>query len=193
MIPVEGTIAQFRYNPEGIADGFYLSDGTEVHFPPHLSSQVTAIVAVRTSVRVSGRQHTGPAGDTHIDAEEITNLQTGTTVVVGEAPLPPRSRMWTPPPRDPQAELLRASVEMDGAYRDLRRAEIMVTQLEETYPGGVESQHARAIIDMATTLYMESQRAYQAREGFRAAEYAVAVRDLMRAVDEFYNAAINSR
>ena len=98
-----------------------------------------------------------------------------------------------PPPHDPQAELLRASVELDGAYRDLRHAEIMVVQQEEACPGTTEAQHARALINMATTLYLESQRAYQANEGFRAAEVAVAVRDLMRAIDKLYNATLNSR
>jgi len=39
-----GKVTQYEVTPRGDVDGLILADGTEVHFPPHLGTQVTAIV-----------------------------------------------------------------------------------------------------------------------------------------------------
>lgn len=92
---VQGTLVEFVTSPSGSVRGFDLNTnpGTlEIRFPPHVSSQVTAIVAVGNSVSVTGCTHTGPMGDTHFNAQTITNTQTGQTVTVTSPPSPP-----TPP------------------------------------------------------------------------------------------------
>ncbi|NPA93285.1 MAG: hypothetical protein GXO56_06365 [Chloroflexi bacterium] len=50
-----------------------------------------------------------------------------------------------------------------------------------------EIAEARAVLNMAETFYQKAHRAYQEGRARHAAEYAVAVKDLMRAVDKIYN------
>jgi len=51
----KGTFERFLVNRHGEADGMILTDGTEVHFPPHLSSQMQAEIQRGTAVKVSVR------------------------------------------------------------------------------------------------------------------------------------------
>jgi hypothetical protein len=53
---VFGTLERFLINPHGDADGMILTDGTEVHFPPHLSDEVCAAIRAgeKTKVKVRG-------------------------------------------------------------------------------------------------------------------------------------------
>jgi hypothetical protein len=38
----KGTVDRFLLNPHGDADGLLLTDGMEVHFPPHMAKKVVA-------------------------------------------------------------------------------------------------------------------------------------------------------
>jgi hypothetical protein len=51
-----GTFERFLINPHGDADGMILTDGTEVHFPPHMSAEVCAAIrpGEKTKVKVRG-------------------------------------------------------------------------------------------------------------------------------------------
>ena len=49
-----GTVSRFLLNSHGEPDGFILGKGKQVHFPPHLASQVTRHIAVGDKVRVRG-------------------------------------------------------------------------------------------------------------------------------------------
>ena len=49
-----GTVSRFLLNPRGELDGFILGKDRQVHFPPHLASQVVRHVAVGDKVRVRG-------------------------------------------------------------------------------------------------------------------------------------------
>lgn len=40
LSPVKSKVARFLFNPHGDADGMLLVNGTEAHFPPHLSRKV---------------------------------------------------------------------------------------------------------------------------------------------------------
>jgi hypothetical protein len=53
---VGGTFERFLINPHGDADGMILTDGTEVHFPPHMSAEVCAAIrpSENTKVKVRG-------------------------------------------------------------------------------------------------------------------------------------------
>ena len=53
-----------------------LSDGTEVHWPPHLGDRMKDFLARKDRVRVQGWLHTTPRGDDHLRAGTITNLRT---------------------------------------------------------------------------------------------------------------------
>ncbi len=74
----------------------------------------------------------------------------------------------------------------------MRRAELMIQQMESFSPEAPESIDAQRVLSIASELYQESYQAYSASQYLRAAEYAVAVKDLMRAIDKFYNIAITS-
>ena len=86
-----------------------------------------------------------------------------------------------------QAEAFRAGFELDSAYRELRRADFMIQQMESREPGALEVADARQMFEIASRLYQVAFRARQEGRHLKAAEYSVAVKDLMRAIDKFYN------
>jgi hypothetical protein len=88
----DGSVAGFTYAPKGEIHGPRLSDGREVRFPPDQGDEVDAIVDPGSNVRVEGCLHTGPAGDTHIKADRITNLDSGQVWTKPSAPAPPPPR-----------------------------------------------------------------------------------------------------
>jgi hypothetical protein len=51
---ITGTVDQFLVNKHGEADGFLLTDGGEVHVPPHLSSRLLRDVRPGSEVKVRG-------------------------------------------------------------------------------------------------------------------------------------------
>ena len=89
-----GTVQRFTLTPRGELDGFLLTDGTEVHLPPHLSDQLAT--AVRPGDPVSIRGYRSPAAPL-IVATTVTDTSTNQTVV-DQGPPPPGVR---PPPLPP--------------------------------------------------------------------------------------------
>jgi hypothetical protein len=51
---ITGTVDQFLVNKHGEADGFLLTDGEEVHVPPHLSARLLRKVRPGSEVKVRG-------------------------------------------------------------------------------------------------------------------------------------------
>ncbi len=51
---VGGTVELFLMNKHGEADGFLMTDGREVHVPPHLSLRLLREVCPGSKVRVRG-------------------------------------------------------------------------------------------------------------------------------------------
>jgi hypothetical protein len=60
----------------GEIDGAVLDNGTVIHWPPHLADRFSAIVNPGDRVEAVGRIETGPAGDTHLEVQTVTNLRT---------------------------------------------------------------------------------------------------------------------
>lgn len=87
----QGTVQRFTLTPIGELDGVILTDGTQVHLPPHLATQLA--VAVRVGDTVTVRGYRSPSVPL-LAAVSITNTNTGQTVV-DNGPPPPGSR---PPP-----------------------------------------------------------------------------------------------
>ena len=52
---VSGTFDRFLLNSHGDADGMLLIDGTEVHFPPHISAELRAAIPAGENVRLKVR------------------------------------------------------------------------------------------------------------------------------------------
>ena len=49
-----GTVSRFLVNPHGDIDGMIFKNGTEVHFPPHLSRQIAKSVSIGDKIKVRG-------------------------------------------------------------------------------------------------------------------------------------------
>jgi hypothetical protein len=74
----KGTVSRYTLTPHGDVDGLILADGTEVHFPPHLSTQLVYAIKRGDAVTVRGLK---ALSSPLIAAVAITNDATGYTVV----------------------------------------------------------------------------------------------------------------
>jgi hypothetical protein len=87
----KGTVARYTLTPRGDVDGLLLSDGTEVHFPPHMSAQLVYAVKPGDAVTVRGvKAYSMPL----IDALAISNDASGQIVVDRGPDRGPRSMAW---------------------------------------------------------------------------------------------------
>jgi len=73
---VQGTVERMTAAPRGEIDGAVLSEGTWLHWPPHMQDRFANAVREGDRVRATGRTETGPAGHTHFEVEAVTNLRT---------------------------------------------------------------------------------------------------------------------
>ena len=80
----EGTVVQYLMNPHGEVDGLLLSDGAQVHFPPHMEEELIAVVKPNDSVRVQG--HRSFSGSV-VKGYLITNTRSGQAVIEHEPSL----------------------------------------------------------------------------------------------------------
>ena len=81
---VEGTIAQYLMNPHGEVDGLLLSNGIQVHFPPHMEKSLVAVAKPQDVVRAEGyRSVEGPVMHAYV----ITNTTTGQSIIEREPSL----------------------------------------------------------------------------------------------------------
>ncbi len=107
------------------------------------------------------------------------------------AGLPDQPEGAPPPHGHPpmQDEKLRARFELDSAYRDLRKGELIVQQIETYLSESEEALFGRQLLETATAIYQSAYRGFQDESYFKAAEYSVAVKDVMRGIDKFYHTA----
>jgi hypothetical protein len=97
MPEFHGKVTQYDLNPRGDVDGLILDDGTEVHFPPHLGTEVVAAIRPGEAVTIHGlKARALPL----IQAMSVTGDASGKTVVDNGPPGPGR-RGPPPPPRGP--------------------------------------------------------------------------------------------
>jgi hypothetical protein len=87
QLPVtKGSVARYSLSPRGDVDGLILTDGTEVHLPPHLSTQLVYAVKPGDAVSVHGLKALRlPL----VAAVSVTNDGSGQTVVDDGPPAPP--------------------------------------------------------------------------------------------------------
>jgi hypothetical protein len=85
-----GMVSRFVINPEGDVDGFLLADGSLVHFPPHMGSQLVSVIHQGDAVRIAGFRD----GAGNITAQQIANERTSQQVV--DQP-PPVDALRAPP------------------------------------------------------------------------------------------------
>jgi hypothetical protein len=94
---IRGIVQRFTLTPRGELDGFLLADGTQVHLPPHLTTELAA--AVRPGDPVTVRGYRSPSVPL-VAAVEVTDSATNQTVI-DQGPPPPGSRSPPPPPGVP--------------------------------------------------------------------------------------------
>lgn len=74
---IKGRVAQYSLTPRGDVDGLILEDGTQVHMPPHLGTQLVFVVKPGDTVTVHGlRARQVPM----VQAMQVTNDATGRSV-----------------------------------------------------------------------------------------------------------------
>ncbi len=83
----KGKIVEIQENKHGDADGFLLSDGTTVKFPPHVGESLMNDLKVGKLIDVNGRRHETPKGEVHLHADEI--ISGGYTYTI-DSPKPPK-------------------------------------------------------------------------------------------------------
>ena len=72
-----GVVARYILTPRGEVDGFLLQDGTQVHVPPHLSTQLVFAVKPGDAVAVRGLRALGAP---MVTAVSVANAASGATV-----------------------------------------------------------------------------------------------------------------
>ena len=104
QLPVfHGKVAQYDLTPRGDVDGLILDDGTEVHMPPHLGTQVVAAVKPGDTVTIHGLK----ARELNlVQAMSLANDAGGATVVAvgGPAGPPHHGRGLDGPDHGPRPE-----------------------------------------------------------------------------------------
>ena len=117
VMTVRGTVRDFTTAPKGERDGVTLSDGTIVHWPPHLADRFSKAITRGDRVKVIGWMETGPAGDKKLEISSLTNLDTDRTVDNPDRPAPALNRAL-----DEREQRLRALEEqVDQIQREIRR------------------------------------------------------------------------
>ncbi|HEY4041992.1 MAG TPA: hypothetical protein VGM32_09140 [Rhodopila sp.] len=86
---VHGKVAQYSLTPRGDVDGLILTDGTEVHTPPHLGTQLVLAVRPGDTVTVHGLH---ARAIPMVQAMAVTNDATGSTVTDNGVGGPPGPR-----------------------------------------------------------------------------------------------------
>jgi hypothetical protein len=74
---IQGKVAEYSLTPRGDVDGLILADGTEVHLPPHLGTQLVYAVKPGDAVTIRGLKARAIA---MVQAMSVKNDATGTTV-----------------------------------------------------------------------------------------------------------------
>jgi hypothetical protein len=86
-----GRVVELTTAPKGEVDGAKLSDGTTIHWPPHLEARFRKIATVGTELRAVGTTETTPKGDLLFEVQSLTNVDTNQTVAGGDGPPAPRA------------------------------------------------------------------------------------------------------
>ncbi len=112
---IKGKVAQYTLTPRGDVDGLILDDGTEVHVPPAMSTELVFAVRPGDAVTIHGLK---ARAEPMIAAASVTNDASGVTVMASSG----RRMGWRAPPIDDtskiKAVLHEARGDMNGVLLD---------------------------------------------------------------------------
>jgi len=103
MFSRRGTVKAFNSGPNGETNGFILSDGTAILFPPEMGDQFRSTVREGSRISVTGMSRVGVSGRMVVNAQTISANGQSFTVPV-PPPLPPDgpgAQAVSPPPPPP--------------------------------------------------------------------------------------------
>jgi hypothetical protein len=112
---IQGKVAEYSLTPRGDVDGLILADGTEVHLPPHLGTELVYAVRPGDAVTIRGLK---ARAIPMVQAMSVKNDATGSTVTDNGPGGPPG-------PRDAQQALNatgRIKAQLHGPHGDLNGA-----------------------------------------------------------------------
>jgi hypothetical protein len=137
---VTGTVKVFTLTPIGEIEGIILTNGTEIHIPPHLTEQVASAVQPGEVVSVRG-------WSTGVPSFMIATALTGQRgqSAVDQGPPPPGMRSPPPPPGQP------------APREQITTVQGRILQLLHGPPGDANG----AILDDGTTLKLPPPTAWQ--------------------------------
>lgn len=129
-----GTFERFLLNPHGDADGMILTDGTMVHFPPHMSAELCA--AIRTGeqpkVRIRGVRPRGADLIATVAIETMDGKR-----IVDNGPPKKHDDKETPDEhtRKPKREPMGADGTIRRVYTDKGRGSPRIARGRQDHPG----------------------------------------------------------
>jgi hypothetical protein len=114
---VEGSIVELARNKPGDVDGWKLSSGSQIHFPPHVGKELEKTIAVGASVRVLAKLKSRPDGS---EVHEAVTIESGNVAYLVAPPAlkpphrpengPPAADGHRPKPKDETAMSLTGKV-----------------------------------------------------------------------------------
>ena len=166
---VQGTVRSVSYGPAGDVNGILLDQGTEVHVPPDQARQLNSVAPMGARIQASGWIHTGPLGDTHLDATTITNLNNRATMSFQTPPPPPGPGSPPPGPPDPNAAgappppppAPLAAAPQPGPVSSSSGTETTITGVVRSFNYGPLGEVNGLILDQGIVVYFSPEQAGQ--------------------------------
>jgi hypothetical protein len=165
---IQGTVRSSTYGPAGDVNGVMLDQGTEVHVPPDQASQLNSLAPMDARIQASGWIHTGPLGDTHVDATTITNLNNRATMSF-QTPPPPGPGAPPPGPPDstvegappPPLPAPPAAAQQPGPVSSSSGTDTTITGVVRSFNYGPAGEVNGLILDQDTIVYFPPEQAGQ--------------------------------
>jgi len=166
---IGGTVRSFSYGPAGDVNGVVLDRGTEIHVPPEQTNQLNSLAAIGARIQATGWIHTGPQGDSHLDATTITNLNNQTSLTF-QTPLPPPGPGVPPPPPAPTAPPvppLQPPVAPAASPAAPSSAESTIIDVVRSFNYGPAGEVDGVVLRQGTVVYFPPEQAYQVMQFIR--------------------------
>jgi chitodextrinase len=148
--------------------GVIFVKGTAGHVPPDQASQLNSLAPIGARVQVSGWIHTGPLGDTHVDATTITNSNNRATMGFQTPPPPPGPGAPLSGPPDPNAAgapppppAPSPVVPQPAPVSSNPGADTTVTGVVRSFNYGAAGEVNGVILDQGTVVYFPPEQAGQ--------------------------------
>jgi hypothetical protein len=120
-VTASGSVREFTTAKKGDVDGFILSDGKWIHWPPHLSTRFADFVVKGDKVRVTGFMEMDKKGVTKVELATLTNLRTSKTVENPDRPMPATDRPIAGRATDREARIRALEEQVEQLSQELKR------------------------------------------------------------------------